>query len=126
MGPAAEAVVRTAESFSPSELNEVVQRLVQMRAKQSVSSLPEAETRLLLRINRRLPAERLARYEELITRREDEVIDAAEMEELRALTEEVETFEVERVQDMAELAALRNLSLRALAESLGIGPRVRE
>lgn len=84
--------------------------------------LPRAESELLLKINEGVPSDIQKRYNELIAKRQAETLTPDEYEELLRLTQQVENLEVRRVENLAELARLRGMSLTALMENLGIRP----
>lgn len=62
------------------------------------------------------------RFDELIGKRQAETLTPDEYSELLALTEQVERFQAQRVECLAELARLRGIPLAALMEELGIQP----
>ena len=82
--------------------------------------LPCAESDLLSKINDALPEGLRARYAELISHREQEILTADEYNELLQLTEEVERREVDRLSALAELAQSQGVPLSALMLRLGI------
>lgn len=59
---------------------------------------------------------------EIISRREAEAITDGELQELIALTEEVERRDAERLRALAQLAELRRTTLPLLMETLGLRP----
>jgi hypothetical protein len=86
----------------------------------SGSQLSPKESELLVKISQILPAHLQRRYDELIPKRRESALSEAEYDELLRLTEQVEAFDVKRVESLAELARLRKTSLRALMKELGI------
>jgi hypothetical protein len=85
-------------------------------------SLPAGEASLLARINRGLPAAMRERLEKLHAKSEDGTLTPDEHTELLELVKGVEALEVERIESLSRLAALRGVSLEALMDELGIQP----
>lgn len=69
-----------------------------------------------------VPPDLQKRYNELIAKRQAEILTADEYEELLRLTHETEKLEARRMEYLGELARLRGTSLTALMENLGIRP----
>ena len=82
--------------------------------------LTEKESELLLAINRGLPADVAERYRTLMSRRREGALTPAERQELLNLTDEAERLQAERIKYVAELARLRDKSLGAVMDALGI------
>ncbi|MBI3797591.1 MAG: hypothetical protein HY268_11585 [Deltaproteobacteria bacterium] len=82
--------------------------------------LPEAEARLLQQINEGLSPEMWQRYNELIAKRRAETLTPDEHAALIALSDQIEDLNARRVECLAELARLRQTSLSALMQQLGI------
>jgi hypothetical protein len=90
------------------------------RARRRAPGLPLEEAELLLKINRGIPPETRARYDELVAKREAETLTPEEHEELLGLVEQVESLQAERVEHLTRLTRLRGISLGALMDDLGI------
>lgn len=73
-------------------------------------------------INIGFSADRQARFNELVKKRQAERITQNELEELIRLTDETENQNVQRIKALGELARLRGVSLPELMDSLGIKP----
>lgn len=100
------------------ELGEVAETAVRLRANQRGQVLSEQESQLLQQINKNLlPAEQ-ARMHSLIDKRQTETLTEADLAELMRLSDRVEEIQVERLAALIELAALRNVSLDILKETL--------
>jgi hypothetical protein len=78
------------------------------------------EAELLQKIKQGLPAETQRRLDLLTAKRRAETLTDEEYEELLALVDEIELRDAKRVEYLAELAQLRNVSLRALMQQLDI------
>jgi hypothetical protein len=60
------------------------------------------------------------RYRNLIGKRQAETLNAEEQAELIALSNQIEEANAQRIQDIAELAALRQTTVPALMSELGL------
>lgn len=108
--------------LNQSELNQLVSQIIALRARRQARSLPQAEAKLLLKINQGLSPEVQKRYDELIAKRRAESLTTDEYDELLHLTDKIESLEARRIEYLAELAHLRQTSLTKLMEDLGIHP----
>jgi hypothetical protein len=95
-------------------------QVIALQARRKAPSLPRAESELLLKINEGVSPDIQQRYDELIARRRAEKLTPDEYDELLRLTGQVEAVNVQRVECLAELARLRNTTLTALMQDLGI------
>ena len=80
------------------------------------------EAELLQKIKQGLPAETQRRLDLLTAKRRAETLTDEEYEELLELVNEIELRDAKRVEYLAELAQLRNVSLRTLMQQLDIRP----
>lgn len=108
------------EQLSLSELEQFVHRVLALQAKRKAPSLSQDETQLLMKINQGLPPDIQKRYNELSAKRRAETITLAEHQELLELIDQIEKSDAERIRLLAELARIRQTSLSALMEDLGI------
>jgi hypothetical protein len=92
----------------------------QNRADRLPPHLPEKEADLLQRINQGLPPELWQRYHDLIDKRRAETLTPEEHADLIALSDQIEEANARRIGLLIELARLRQTSLEALMEQLGI------
>lgn len=88
--------------------------------------LSGVEAQLLQKINTGLPEEMWREYHHLVARRRSETLTPEEHARLIAISDEIETAHVQRIQLLEELARLRNISLEALMKQLGIEPIIRK
>lgn len=86
------------------------------------SGLPNRETELLLRLQSLFPPEQTRQYQTLCQQSDDETITEADRELLLALIEQRDQQNAERLSIVAELAALRSVSLREIMAELEIHP----
>lgn len=113
-------LLKAIEQLETAELERFVERLIDLKAQRSAPSLTLQETELLAKINRGLPSDLSANYEELIQKRRSGNLSADEYAELLRLSDQVEHLEAQRVEALADLASLRGISLSRLMTELGI------
>ncbi len=106
-----------------SALEQFADEVMLLRAKRRAPSLSTAETDLLRQINQGLPESTRLRFHVLKEKRDAATLTPVEYEELLTLIEQVETRDVERLQALTELAAIRNISVRQLMHQLGLLPK---
>jgi len=115
-------LLKAAEQLNSQELEQFVQQLLALRAKQQTQNLPVSESELLLKINRGIPVDIQYRYDELIGKRDANMLTADEYSELLHLTDDIEKLNAERIEYLAALARLRGVSLTTVMQQLGIQP----
>jgi hypothetical protein len=113
-------LLKAADQLSLTELEQFLANLLALRARRRAPGLPPEEAELLLQINRGIPSETRAQYEDLLTKREAETLTPEEHEELLKLVEQVEALQAERAEHLASLSRLRGVPLGALMDDLGI------
>jgi len=113
-------LLKAVEQLPATELDHFVNEVLHLRARRVAPALPEEESRLLEHINRGMPEDSRRRYRELIERRQGETLTPQEHAELLRLTDEDETRNAERLRALARLAQLRQTTLTALMDDLGI------
>ena len=82
--------------------------------------LPSPEAGLLRQINQGFPDAWWEHYHELIRRRQESLLSAAEHRELIQLTDQVERREANRLRALVKLAKLRKQPLTSLMHDLGL------
>ncbi|MCP4754654.1 MAG: STAS/SEC14 domain-containing protein [Proteobacteria bacterium] len=115
-------LLEAAADLNFSDLDQFVSQVIQMRARRQTRVLPKAEADLLLRINQGIPGEIKERYDRLCAGRDDESLTTEEYAELLRLSDEIETVQARRIQDLADLADIRKVPLTKLMEEIGIQP----
>lgn len=113
-------LLQAVDQLTRPELDEFVPRVVALRARREAPSLSKAEASLLLKINQSLPADDVARYEALITKRQEETLSPHEHAELLRLTQQFEALQATRVSYLAQLAEIKCIPLTQLVDDLGI------
>lgn len=116
----AEQLLNAALQLPPLELDQLVARLQTMRRKTKVPRLSQPESELLRRINQGVPAQLQQRYDALRRKRRRHKLTRKEQQELLSLSKQMEQIDAERLQHLAELAQLRNISLPDLMRQLGL------
>jgi hypothetical protein len=111
------------QQLDASALEEFADEVMLLRAKRRAPSLSKAETNLLRQINQGLPEATRLRFRTLKEKRDAATLTPVEYEELLNLIEQMEMRDVERLQALTELAAIRNVSVRRLMHQLGLLPK---
>jgi hypothetical protein len=115
-------LIKAADGLDASDLDLLLQQVVFLRARRKTPVLPAAEAQLLLKINQGIPADLLANYQVLRKKREAETLTDAEYDRLIQLSTEIEQIGVQRLEALARLAQLRQVSILDLMAILGIQP----
>lgn len=115
-------LLRAVEQLPPQELAVFVARLLALRAQHAEPHLSQEETALLLQVNAGLPAETQRRFDQLVTKRQEEIITPEELAESIRITEQIEHCDAQRLAALEALAQLRRMTLADLLDSLGITP----
>lgn len=115
-----EQLFKAAQQLPPQELEKFAARVSALRAQNYAPVLSEAESGLLLKINRGIPESLQKRYNALVVKRQSETLSKKEYDELLRLTSRIERLDVERMKYLVALARLRKKSLTVLMRDLGI------
>lgn len=119
---AADQLLEAARQLPPPEFNQLLESLLAWRGQlmNAAPRLSADETALLLKINQGFAPAPQQRYDELLEKRDARTLTPTEYQELLDLTDQVEAFNVERVQALADLARLRQVSLPEIMQQLGL------
>jgi hypothetical protein len=115
-------LIKAANQLNETDLNQLLHQIVVLRARRKTLILPEEEAELLLKINQGIPTDLRASYQILREKREAETLDDKEYESLIQLSNQIEQIGAQRLEALAKLAQLRQVSLLDLMETLGIKP----
>lgn len=115
-----EELLKAVEQLSLPDLEQLVSKIIVLQAQRKASTLPQAEAELLLKINQSVPLDTHKYYDELIVKREAETLTIDDHKELLHLSEQIEKRQAQRLENLAELARLRGISLTTLMGNLGI------
>jgi len=107
-----------------TELDQIMQEIIVLRRKKMPTVLSQNETELLQKINTVAPLSIQKRYNFLIKKRKEEILDDIQYQELLELTAYMENLGVKRLEYLLELAKLRNLSFDEIVEQLQLKPRL--
>lgn len=115
-------VLRAIQRLDVRDIEQLITRLLLLKAERSAPSLSADETGLLARINEGLSESDALRYHDLMDKRESGALTPEEHWDLLRLTDAAEAIQARRIHDLVELARLRCTSLSALMEELGLQP----
>jgi 16S rRNA C967 or C1407 C5-methylase (RsmB/RsmF family) len=113
-------LLKATEQLDAAEFQQFVAEVLGLRARRQAPYLSASESALLLIVNRGLPENLHERYRDLIGKRRQQTLAAAELEELLRLTDQVEQLEADRLAALSELAQLRQTTLPTLMANLGL------
>jgi hypothetical protein len=115
-------LIKAANQLNETDLNQLLHQIVVLRARRKTPILPEEEAQLLLKINQGIPTDLRTSYQILREKREAETLDDKEYDSLIQLSNQIEQIGAQRLEALAKLAQLRQVSLLDLMETLGIQP----
>ncbi|MBI3360158.1 MAG: STAS/SEC14 domain-containing protein [Chloroflexi bacterium] len=116
----ASELLKAVTQLSQRELDQFVSQVIVLTAQRRAPSLPHSEAELLQKINLGLSAEQWQRYRALVAKRRAETLTADEQQELITYSDQIEKANARRIAYLIELAKLRQTSLEALMNELGI------
>ncbi len=117
-------IFQTLSSLSLSDLDQVMKQVIGLRKQKLPGVLSQAEADLLKKINTPPPFEVQQRYDYLIDLRKRGKLSEDEYQELLELTAFTENLNVKRLENLTQLAKLRNISLDDLIEQLELKPQL--
>lgn len=103
-----------------SELERFASDVNSLVARRKAPSLSRREARLLQQVNQGISADDWQRYTALNSQLLDETLSQEEHDELLRLVDAIEQADAERLAALIELAQLRDTTLDALMDQLGI------
>ena len=115
-------LIKAANQLNESDLNRFLQQVVTIRTQRKASVLSVEEAQLLAKINQAIPATLQEQYQRLRTKREEESLTNQEHSQLIELSKQIEQLSAERLEALATLAQLRQVSLSELMSQLGLAP----
>jgi hypothetical protein len=118
------AIYQSLSILNVTELDQVMQEVLILRRKKLPTVLTQNETELLKKINTGAPSVIQKRNNFLVKKRNKETLNEEEYQELLELTAYMENLGVKRLENLLELAKLRNLSLDEIIEQLQLKPRL--
>jgi len=121
-----EDLLQAVQQLSLPELEQFVTDLIAVKAKKKAPHLSHNEAELLLKINQGISPDLEQDYQNLIDKRNQEVLTDAEYQELIKLTDIVENYQAQRLEYLVKLAQLRQVSLSDLMTQLEIKPIIND
>ena len=113
-------LLQAASQLNIQELEEFLTQVTAIYRQRQVEESLSGEEKLLEIIHRSLPCDLQIRWDKLIGKRDDHCLTASEYDELLQLTDQVEGFNVERIEALSTLAQLRGLDLRSMMRTLNL------
>jgi hypothetical protein len=115
-------LIQAANQLDATDLDRLLHQVIFLRASRKTQVLPEEESQLLIKINQGVPPDLHAQYQMLRQKRESETLTETEHITLIQLSNQIEQIGAQRLEALANLAQLRQVSLLDLMETLGIQP----
>lgn len=113
-------LLQAAQQLSATELSEFTQEILRLNAQKTAPSLTQEEANLLIEINQGIDPDLQQQYQQLIQKRDLEILSKTEYQKLIELTDIVEAYQAKLLENIAQLAQLRQVSFGTLVEQLGI------
>lgn len=120
--PEMEGRVREVAQAEGVDVSALLREATEARLRQYDPARTLTEGALLARISRGFPETFWNRYRRLIARRRAETLTRKEQQELIGMSDQMEAWRVERLQYLIKLAEIRQTSLDALIQELGLRP----
>ena len=115
-------LIKAAHQLDQTDLDRLLHQVMVLRTHHKTNVLPEEEAQLLQKINQGIDSELRSRYQVLREKRETETLTDGEYEILIQLSNQIEQCGAQRLEALASLAQLRQVSLSVIMASLGIQP----
>ncbi len=120
MSVTTEGLLESVRGLPNDQLQEFTAEVLRLNAARQSPSLSKSETEELKEIHRPLPAETVARYCELVKKRDAGTLAECEHRELCALSDLLEQRNADRLAHVANLARSRGVSLPETMHQLGL------
>ncbi len=117
-----EQLLNAVERLPDEEISHFTEQVLALRARRVAPALPADEAALLQRINQTISPADQRRYDDLVAKRDAEILTPDEHIELLRLSNLREAYDADRIAALAELAQARQTSLAALMVALDISP----
>ncbi|MBD2164129.1 STAS/SEC14 domain-containing protein [Calothrix membranacea FACHB-236] len=121
-----EQLLKAVEQLSQQDLENFVSQVIALQAQRRTQKPLESKGGLLTKINRPTPLAIKKYHGELVAKKDVATLTSYEYGELLGLTEQIEQLQAQYLDNLAELASPRGVSLSALIESLNIQTRIYE
>jgi hypothetical protein len=113
-------LLQAVDRLNEPDLDQLLDRVLLLRAQRKSNILSASETELLLQINQGVPTDLHQQYQALKQKRDEEILTGEEYEELLELSDRIEIIAAERAGSLVKLAQLRQVPLTQLMNELGI------
>ena len=113
-------LLQSVDRLNEPDLDELLDRVLLLRAKRKNNILSAAETDLLLQINQGVPTELHQQYQALKNKQDEGILTDGECEELLELSDRIEIIAAARAGSLVKLSQLRQVPLTQLMNELGI------
>lgn len=113
-------LLNSVAQLNTNELEKFLFQVLTLRAKRIAPNVSKPETELLEQINQGLSTKTQQRYNDLVAKRQAEMLTFEEHKELLALIDNIELADAERAQNLIKLAQLRNVPVKTLMDNLNI------
>jgi hypothetical protein len=113
-------LVQAANRLNEPDLDQLIDRVMVLRAKRKSPTLSPTETELLLVINEGIPPDLHQRYRALVEKKNAEILTDEEYQILLDLSDRIEVLAAQRAAALLKLAELRQITLMQLMDNLGI------
>lgn len=117
-----EQILSAIQKMPETELDMLIRQVLQIRGQRQAPNLSKTESDLLHRVTHCIPFELQTRFSELVKKRQATTVNELELQELCDLNDRIELLEAARIQDLAQLAQLRSVSLPELMKQLKLTP----
>ena len=117
-----EVKIRDAAKREGVDPNTYVMNVLEHHLYKQTITVAEAEAQLLQQINLGLSENTWQRYNELREKLQHKTLQADEQQALIDITSQIEAANVRRIEALMKLAKLRNTTLDALIDELGLRP----
>lgn len=115
-------LLRALESMPLSELRRFAAQVDAILKNRQAPRISQAESQLLIEINRGLPPDMRSRLDDLLADQEADSLTDSEHDELLYLTNQLEAYDVHRIQLIGELARLRGQPVDAIIAEFQLSP----
>ena len=113
-------LLQSVDRLNEPDLDQLLDRVLLLRAKRKNNILSAAETDLLLQINQGVHTELHQQYQALKKKQDAEILTGGEYEELLELSDRIEIIAAARAGSLVKLSQLRQVPLTQLMNELGI------
>lgn len=117
-------LLKAIEQLNQQDLDNFVSQVLALQRQRQIKKQLEYEAELLAEISEPIPLDIQTSHERLTTKKDAATLTSYEYGELLGLTEQIETLQVEYLNNLIELASLRGILLNTLIEALNIQTRI--